>query len=403
MQKQTYYQIDSKGKTREWSIEVSHRTDRESWIIINAGIQGGKMIETITKINSGKNVGKANETTIAQQAELDAQTEINNKVKKGYVTDLANVKTKGQTATINAPMKGYAYHPTGRNKELTIDKLGIRNKLVGIQRKLDGWRYRILVDLDGCTFYTSSGDITLEFPQIAESTLKSFKKIYEYVNKKYGITQYYLDGEVYNHDLGFQATASACGAGKNKEEQSELSKEQKELRDKMHFYLFDVCLDVPYTTREKVLNYFYSDIVKKVDTAYINANEAEIDKMFEQYLSEGYEGLMIRQLDMPYEFKRTKQLTKYKPLIDDEFEVVDFLKSISGDTLGALVCVMPDGRRFNTNLKDNIGTDKFRKEIWDNRQDYVGKWVTVEFLEYTDAGIPRLPRAKAFRSGKSND
>ena len=208
---------------------------------------------------------------------------------------------------------------------------------------------------------------------------------------------------------GFQATASACGAGKNKTMQSQLSPDQKDLRNKMHLYLFDVCMDAPYTTREKVLNYFYSSCVLKVDTFKIPAEESAIDKLFEQFLSEGYEGLMIRQLDMPYEYKRTKQLTKYKPLMDDEFPIVDFLKSISGDTLGALWCEMPDGQRFKTNLKSTIGTDKFKQEIWDNRKDYIGKWVTVEFLEYTlptgnyKTGVPRLPRAKAFRTAKSQD
>ena len=199
MQKTILYQLDTKNKIREWNVEVVPHGDGSHDIVINAGVMGGQMINTITNIAEGKNIGKSNETTPQQQAEFDAQTEINKKIKKGYMPDLTTIKAKTDTATIKAPMKGYGYHPTGKNKDLTLDKLDIRNKIVGIQRKLDGWRYRIHLTLTSCTFYTSSGDVTLEFPQVAASLLASFQKIYDYVNKKYGITEYYLDGEIYRH------------------------------------------------------------------------------------------------------------------------------------------------------------------------------------------------------------
>lgn len=404
MQKQTFYQLDSKNNIREWNIEVVPSNNGTYDIVINAGIKGGSMIPTITNISAGK--GKK---TIQEQAVFDAQSEINKKIKKGYVTDLSVIKPKTDTATIKAPMKGYPYNPKGEKNGLTLDKLGIRGALIGIQRKYDGWRYRIKLTLNSAEFFTSSGDATLEFPQISASLLASFQKIYKYVNEKYGVTEYYLDGEIYSHALGFQATASACAAGKKKTNQSELDADQRALRDQMHFHIFDVCMDAPYTTREKVIKYFYSSVVKEVETIKIIAEESAIEKLFEQFLAEGYEGLMIRTLDQPYEYKRTKQLTKYKPLMDEEFQVVDFFKSITGETLGALWCEMPDGRRFKVNLKDDLGSDKMKQHIWDNKVDYLGKWVTVEFLGYTEAtdgyktGVPRHGRAKSFRAGKSKD
>lgn len=404
MQKQTYYQLDTKNKTREWNIEVVPSTAGSFDIVINAGIMGGSMITTVTNISAGK--GKK---TIQEQAEFDAQSEINKKVKKGYTTSLTTIKPKTDTATIKAPMKGYLYDPKGEKNGLTLDKLGIRGTTIGAQRKFDGWRYRIHLTRTTCDFFTSSGDVTLEFPQISESLIKSFNKIFDYVNKKYGITEYFLDGEVYNHTLGFQSTASACGAGKNKTDQSQLSVDQKALRDQMHFHLFDVCMDAPYTTREKVLNYFYSPCVLQVETIKLVAEEKAIERLFEQFLAEGYEGLMIRMLDKPYEYKRTKQLTKYKPLMDDEFQIVDFYKSITGNTLGALWCVKADGQKFKANLKDSLGSDAIKQKMWDNKADYIGKWVTIEFLGYNEPkdgfkeGLPRHPRAKALRAGKSQD
>lgn len=397
MQKTYLYQIDSKGKIREWNIEVVPVGDGTYNIVSNGGIQGGKMIQTVTNISTGLNIGKSNETTTEQQAINDAQTEINKKIKKGYVADIAQIKTKGETLTIKAPAKGEVYHPTGKNKALTLDKAKYRGKKVGIQYKLDGWRFRIHITRTDITYYTSGGDVTLEFPQISQSLRKSFDKIIDYVSDKYGVEEYYLDGEIYNHELGFQATASACGSVKN------ITPEKQALRDAMHFYIFDVCLDTPYSTRRKVIEYFYTDVVKEVVTEIVDADESIIEDIFNKALSEGYEGLIIRDMESHYEYKKSKQFLKYKPVIDKEFMIVGFNKSISGETLGSFECIMEDGRTFSCNLKDSLGTDKMRKEIWDNQQDYIKKFVTVEFLEYTKDGKPRLPRAKAFRKGQSID
>lgn len=96
-------------------------------------------------------------------------------------------------------------------------------------------------------------------------------------------------------------------------------------------------------------------------------------------------------------------LFKYKPLLDDEFKVTGFLKSITGDTLGSFECITEAGVVFSANPKDDFGTDAKKKQIWDNQKDYLGKFITVEFLEYTADGKPRHPRAKGFRKGKSQD
>ncbi len=397
MKKQIFYQLDTKGKVREWSIEVEDNSTY-STIIVNTGLKDGKKIETLTNITVGMNIGKSNETTHYQQACKDAQSEIDKRIKKGYVTDITQIKSKGETATIKAPMKGYSYHPTGKNKALTLSDLKIRDEKVLLQVKLDGFRGRIHVTKDEVTFYSSGGDVIPSFPKIEKSIRNSFDKIYSYVNSKYGINEYYLDGEYYNHDLGFQKVASACGTRVN------ITPEKEVLRNQIQFYLFDVCLDAPYSTRSKVLEYFYDkDIVLETPGKYIMANEKEIDSYFEEVLKRGYEGLMIRTLQTPYEFKRSKQLTKYKPLLDSEYKIIGFKQSITGETLGAIEFQMEDGKTFYANPKDEFGTDEMKLTIWNNKKDYLGKYATVEFLNFTDEGLPRHPRVKGFRKGKSKD
>ena len=71
--KKTLYKLDKKGKLIEWTIE---NDDRSYWT--TTGQVGGKLTKTLPTYCEGKNVGRANETTVAQQVEL----EVASKVKK---------------------------------------------------------------------------------------------------------------------------------------------------------------------------------------------------------------------------------------------------------------------------------------------------------------------------------
>lgn len=399
--KKILYQLNSAGKVKVWMIEVIKISPALSNIVIHHGQQGGKMVEDVTPITEGKSAGRSNATSIYEQAVKDAETEFNKKVKKGYVEDINNIKAKGETHSINEPMKGFPYHPKGKAmKGKTLDELNLRGKKVGIQRKLDGWRARIKVTPTEVVFYSSSGDIIPTFEHVEESLRETYDRL-----KLSG--DIVLDGEFYSMKLGFQTVASACGT------RVHITPEKKALRDQIEFHLFDIVSDLPYAegwqNRRNVIKPFYGGPIKKVETFYEICEDAMIQTYLEKFLQEGFEGVMIRTLDQPYEFKRTKQLTKFKPYIDEEYQVIGFKRSITGDTLGSLECVMENGTKFFANPMGEIGTDVARKEIWDNQQNYIGKWLNCRFMEYTEvdsgsgSGVPRHPRAMYFRKGKSKD
>lgn len=374
------YQYNSKGRLRQWHI---YKDGNE--IVSLAGEVGGKQTETRTEVLCGL-AGRS----LDEQIILEINSEINKKIKAGYVEELSQAKTKGESATINKPAKGMPYHPTPKKGFLTLNEAGYLNKECVIQPKLDGWRYRIWTDGIECKFYTASGDLTLGFPQIEFEILRLFSCFSP-------IDYIIFDGEIYNHDLGFQATASACGSGKNKTEQCELTKEQAILRDKMQFYCFDFVSYNDYADRYGQLYYYIVgagfDFIKMVAGFECIPDDTIIQNLFQDALSEGYEGLIIRRLDCKYEHKKSKQFLKYKPLIDIEGTVTGFNRSITGDTLGSLNI---DGK-YRADLMNSIGTDKYKQFIWDNQSLFLGKIVTVQFMEYTDDGLPRHPRVKAFR------
>lgn len=375
------YQYNSKGKLRQWHIYQEGNS-----IISLAGEVGGKQTKTRTEVL----VGLAGRS-IDEQIELEIRSEIAKKIKAGYVEELSEAKTKEESATINKPAKGLPYYPTPRKGFLTLKEAGYLDKMCIIQPKLDGWRYRIWTDGVECKFYTASGDLTLGFPHIESEILLLFS-LFQSVD--YMI----FDGEIYNHDLGFQATASACGSGKNKTEQNELSVEQKELRDKMRFYLFDYVSSNSYEQRyytlyDKIIDSKWFYFIKIVAGHVCQPHDLLIQNLFQDALSEGYEGLIIRDLSKPYEHKKSKQFLKYKPLIDIEGTVTGFVRSITGETLGSLNI----DNTYKADLMNDVGTDKYKQFIWENQHLFLGKTVTVQFMEYTDDGIPRHPRVKYFR------
>lgn len=151
--------------------------------------------------------------------------------------------------------------------------------------------------------------------------------------------------------------------------------------------------DMPYSAR-------YELLWSLEDTAglYVVPIEGVMEEgeapMEEGWLLEararGWEGVMLRNPDAPYERKRTRNLLKVKPVADEEFVVLDVQAGTGKHEgrMGALLCER-DGKSF----KVGTGfTDADRE-----RDDWVGRTITVEYFELTPAGVPRHPRYKAVR------
>jgi DNA ligase 1 len=99
----------------------------------------------------------------------------------------------------------------------------------------------------------------------------------------------------------------------------------------------------------------------------------------------GGEGLMLRQPKSSYEIGRSTSLLKVKTFHDAEGRVIGIAPGAGKHKgrMGALICELPDGSRFN------IGTgfsDAERKD-----PPAVGAVITFRYQELTDDGIPRFP------------
>lgn len=86
------YKVDSKGKVRFWKIKTfqdqSFHHGKPWGYTISHGIEGSPNIVSSTTYVTPKNVGKKNETTPEQQADLEAESLVKKQVDKNYTFSL---------------------------------------------------------------------------------------------------------------------------------------------------------------------------------------------------------------------------------------------------------------------------------------------------------------------------
>ena len=117
----------------------------------------------------------------------------------------------------------------------------------------------------------------------------------------------------------------------------------------------------------------------------------------------GYEGVMIKDIDAPYECKRTHAWLKAKPFIEVTLEVKEVEEGTGRNEgrLGAFVCEgIDDGKDIRVNVGSGF-TDVHRDDYWNCRSDIIGNLVEVRADAVTQnqdgTYSLRFPRFKTFR------
>ena len=155
-------------------------------------------------------------------------------------------------------------------------------------------------------------------------------------------------------------------------------------------------------------------------------NLPELLKFEEECLNEGYEGVIIKDPNSPYKYGRSTlkegYMLKIKRYMDSEAEILSVEELLSNNneatrdelgkvkrsnaksgmipqnTLGALIV-----RDIETGIEFSIGTgfdESLRQELWDNKDNIIGKIVKYKFFAYGVIGKPRHPVFLGFRDRK---
>ena len=135
---------------------------------------------------------------------------------------------------------------------------------------------------------------------------------------------------------------------------------------------------------------------------FVDLNKAAVDG--------GYEGVMIKDIDAPYECKRTHSWLKAKPFIEITLKVVD-VEQGTGRNEGRLGAVIVEGEDDGYNYRLNCGsgfTDSQRDEFWTKRTDLIGQLIEIRADARTKSQDSetyslRFPRFKCFRGFEAGE
>lgn len=366
------FKKSSLGKIEEWQIEVDANSSHgPASIKTTYGELGGKLQETVDNIKEGKNIGKKNETTPLEQAVSEATSKWEKKVKSGYVDSVE----KAEAGVIDSsfieggivPMLAHSFAKSGEKIKYPC----------AVQPKLDGIRCIAVKDGDEVTLWTRTRKPITSCPHICSAIRDIFS----------GVSEITLDGELYNHDLkaDFEKIVSAV----RKESPSDES-----LRVQYHIY--DIAREGSFKTRSNVLECHldnqddtHNAVLQLVPTNEV-VIEGDVMERFDHYVGEGYEGVMLRNWESPYENKRSYNLQKVKEWEDAEFEItgVEEGRGKLQGLVGAFVCRTSGGEEFRAKPK---GSQEATKDYIQNPDSVIGKLLTVQYQGLTKYGVPRFP------------
>jgi len=375
----TLYKKTATGAIQQWKIGV-----KASTIITKFGQVDGKQQITKDVVKAGKNIGKKTETTPEEQALAEAKAKFQKQLKKGYVKSIEKAEAEQTNEIITGgwlPMTAksfFKYDDKTLKNIPTSDAKHIKYPCA-VQPKLDGIR--------NC--------MDKEHP--FSRTRKPIGTIPHIVKALKEIEPLKFDGELYNHEHkdNFEVISSMVRREK------ELHPDHKLIQ----YHIYDINTTMTFQKRIKALQLYKklmekSGHIKIVETR-ICANKEELMEAYEDFLEQGYEGAMVRNLhDSPYESKRSKHLQKMKLFEDDEFKVVGIKEGrgkLAGH-VGSFICEVKDkrGKRtFDCKLK---GKTSELKKYFNDESLWKNKMMTVRFQGYTKKNfVPRIPVGIRFR------
>lgn len=350
MEKITLYGLNKAGGYKYWAIET-----KDEEIYIEHGQDGGK-IQIKTEVVKGKNIGRSNETTPSQQAELEALSKVAKQKDKGYRED----KNDLQNLDI-LPMLSADYTKQGHR---------IKYPCFGSD-KMDGCR-ALAICSDGAVTLKSRGG-----------------KLYDVKHIQGQLSAIMKEGEIWDGELFIK--------GKYLEEIVSAIKKPNPLTPYLGFVVFDVVNTEEFSSRINTI----SSLTKRMlgtqieVIKYVNI-ESELDMKLhhKDSVARGFEGLMLRNSSGVYESgKRSADSQKYKTFFDSEFKIIDVVPDKDG---GAIFVVQ---NTFADNQFNVVGGSHEQRKYWMLGKDsLIGKHITVKYqTTYKDTKIPQFPTFVTFR------
>ena len=367
------YSVSKTGKILVWQAILSKELNADGYleIAVSSGQAEGKKVTKVRVVKSGKNVGRSNETSIEEQAALELERLYTKQYDKGYVDNEQDVSATKQVGEVKKPQLAHKY-PDKAHKLCADD-------LIITQPKIDGVRCFITMTEDGLQFTSRSGKPIPTVPRIASE-----------IGDKLPMGDI-MDGELYIEGYELQDITSVVLPTKNKK--------VEELKKVMLQWYDYIPLDKEgetYTSRFLGCGLeFNPSVINKLKCDLYSRDTVE--DVFDRYIAEGYEGMMLRDSSAGYKFgTRSDALQKYKKMHTEEFEIVDIIES-DQDEAPRFICDLRNGNTVTVRL---VGDKEENLKYLKDKQDYIGQWLTIKYQMWTKTGSLQFPVGEMIREGE---
>lgn len=337
-------------------------------------LNGKSTVTAPTIITEGKNIGRSNETTPFQQALSEVMSDYNKRLKSGS-TKTIEAKLEGFDQIISRPIEN-----PHRVHIMLLHSLDWKKVVFPcyVQPKLDGI-HAVVVYNGSIDIYTRSLTKSLNQPHISKAL--SFLS-----EKKW--RGFYVTGELYIHEMERQKITSWANRSDFNEKET------------LIFNVFDVFTPdeaLPFSKRlilaEEIVREADSPFVQMVETLSVD-NKSAAEKYYSYMISEGYEGLVVRNASSLYEYGISKAIRsfgtmKWKVREDHEFTIIGFHDGI-GKNKGLIIFEMETNTEFIEKFCNSKGeimnfsvvpswSAEERSQAFQIGQSYIGKKATVSF------------------------
>ena len=356
--------------------------------------------------------GHAARDKIQEVAEQFDSTEWNNLARRVLIKDLRCGITE---RTLNKVLENTEWKIPVFTCQLATDSNKHVAKMKGVKRleqKLDGVRVLAVVTTTSVRLYSRNGKPFENFGHIEDALMDIKNKLAKLFSK-------YRDGFVFDGEV---IGASFQALMKQAQRKTDVN------ADDLVYSIFDI---IPLDDFERgywnaqqhkrlaILEEHRSTFedlttcVRIMDGIQVDLSISEGHDILRRYANDavnaGFEGIMIKDIDAPYECKRSTFWMKWKPVITLDLNIVGFEEGTGRNEhrLGAIICEgIDDGRDIRVNVGSGL-SDADRDEFWAVRDTLLGNVVEVAADAVTQnqdgsysLRFPRFVRFRGFEPGE---
>lgn len=389
----TLISLDSKGKIRIVKIWYAWDNDECGYVIhrLTGQIGGKETVQPRIVITKGKA-----KRTVTEQCILEYNSHIKKYLDKGYkeipehltINDIDKLKEflgENKTGQNGIPK------PMGAKRADDVANRVFDKKYLA-SRKINGLRCLIYYK-DNEIKTASRGSINYD---LAIYHIISHPKLKEFFNNHPDVI---LDGEIYKFGDTLNYISGKCRMQSTVQE-----------TERFEFYWYDI-VDTEKTFNERFdLMHEYAEELELSEFNPIREwDEGELKVQFvphveitgwssikalhDKYVKEGWEGLVIRNVDEVYgPGKKSNAMLKIKNYLDSEYKIVGLSEGLRDEDM-CFVMETEDGQQFKAKP---IG-DRAQKQWYrDNLDDIIGKMGTLKYFEMSGKEGSQIPQQPIF-------